>query len=154
MVPLWVCIDVSGSMAEGGKRFIARNAVRTIEQYVRFGYGQSQVKFLSVSSAVNEIDWNCNEEYPNDFMTANGSFDAKALIDYLRDKKGNVIIVSDLVWDNNSTRLFNKFLKANDWPRVKLLKIGADYLREKSLDYYKSEDILHLLDDVFSQENS
>ena len=57
-----IIVDCSGSMIESGKRLIARNAVRQIEQCIRLGYASAQIRLFAANENFRKIDWNPNQE--------------------------------------------------------------------------------------------
>ena len=44
---LWILVDASGSMTEGGKRYMVRNVARTVEQFVRLGHLDGSIRLAA-----------------------------------------------------------------------------------------------------------
>ena len=60
---LYIVCDTSGSMSENGKRMRVRGIARTIEQYIRLGYGNISLKLIVWNTTASLLEWNPDDEF-------------------------------------------------------------------------------------------
>lgn len=127
---LVLIVDTSGSMSEGGKCFIARGAVRTVEQYVRLGYGSAHLTLVAWSEGARTVEWNPVEEYPSEMLTCEGAADAQALVDHLDqiglDLESRVLLITDGFWSRADEKVLKFWVKRFQAEAIRIVKIGAD----------------------------
>ena len=76
---LYIIVDVSGSMFEWGKNLIANNTVRAVEQYIRLGKSNAEIKLVAWRKDASIIDWKSDDELPPSLVTCEGCANADAL---------------------------------------------------------------------------
>ena len=145
---LWLVLDASGSMAENGKRFIARSVARTAEQYCRLGYGSADLKLAAWRNEARLIDWNPNDEFPPEMLDCDGSTSARALLALLGEQpKDKVMLITDGLWARDDTKALKRWKDSLPPDTLRVIKIGADANPQlKGADVFIAEDVLAALD--------
>lgn len=92
---LWLVVDASGSTGECGRKMLSRQICRSVEQYLRYGYGSAELHLVIATGEVNEVEWSGAEEFPLDKMPCLGIFDSTAVVQFFEGKLGRILIVSD-----------------------------------------------------------
>lgn len=146
-----IICDLSGSMAEGGKRFIVRYIVRTIEQYFRLGHMNSiPIKLIAWSDSAQVIDWTpLKEDVPSRLLECKGSAEAEPLIELLGYPKGELLILlTDGYWSmktENSIIQWNEKLGSES---LLIVKAGSDTnsLKLKDVYIFSSDELFKALD--------
>jgi hypothetical protein len=145
---LYIIVDVSGSMSEGGKCLIARGVVRAMEQYFRLGYGCADLKLVAWSKEARVVEWIPDKEFPPEMLVCEKAANAEALITLLGEQPdGKVLLITDGFWsqaDAKALKLWKKNLKQDG---LRIIKIGADANRQvKGADVFAAEDLFAALD--------
>lgn len=132
---LWILVDASGSMTEGGKRYMVRNVARTVEQFIRLGYLRGSVHLVAFRNGEGWlVNWNVDEEFPLDMVFVDHPPSPTDLRSFLESATGRFILVSDGFIDRKSA------LTINTWktklPRNKLffVLVGGDAVVGKHRD--------------------
>ena len=140
--------DSSGSMAECGKHLIARGVARTIEQYLRFGYGCGDLKLVAWSNEAREFVWCTDQEFPPELLATEGTANACALVDLLGTKPGGkVVLLTDGYWSQADARELKRWKDCLQPDTLRIIKIGADANPQlKGKDVFAAEDLFAALD--------
>ncbi len=145
---LYLVWDTSGSMAEWGKNLIARGIARTVEQYLRLGYGQAEVRLVSWRNEVHLIDWRPDQEFPSECLVTKGTANVQALISFIgSEPDGKILILSDGFWSSGDITKFKRWKR--DFPKIaiRIIKIGADANTQlKEEDVFDAENLMTALD--------
>lgn len=153
---LYIVCDASASMLNGGKLLLVRGIVRTIEQYVRLGYAAVELKLISLSSGVKEIEWNPDDEFPTELFECEGAAHFASLPDVLDLTSGEkVLLLTDGCWvkeDIERLRLWKSKLPPDT---IRIVKIGDDYSQfRKSDEVFPTDEIFLALDKWLPCANS
>jgi hypothetical protein len=142
-----VC-ETSGSMGEWGKLLIARAVARTIEQYLRLGYGQAKLQVVAWSDGIHVIDWHSDQEFPSELMVPAGSSRAKPLIDHFgNDPDGRILLLTDGFWPEADSKDIKRWKERLRPDTLRVIKIGADANPQlKGNDVFTVEDLFAALD--------
>lgn len=144
---LWVVIDTSGSMIEGGKRLIARGIVRAIEQFIRLGYASADLVLIGVGDEAAEVGWDANNEFPAELLISRGSFNVTAFTQLLGSQAERVVILTDGSWTRESERMLRKWNDTLPQDTLRIIQIGADTSRFlKDLNVFSTENVFAALD--------
>jgi len=148
MATLHVVVDTSGSMAEWGKHLIARGVVRAVEQYVRFGYANADLRLVAWNNKALVIDWQPDQEFPQELMVSKGSANANALLSLLGTKPGGkVLLLSDGFWPRVDAKELKRWKERLQPDTLRIIKIGADANPQlKGTDVFAAEDLFAALD--------
>lgn len=142
-----IIVDTSGSMAESGKRLIARSVIRQIEQYICFGYSNIQLRLFSGNDKIEPVEWNPKDEYPEVLFSCSGSLDLDALTNFIKPEEVLYLIVSDCSWLGRSMRKFLRGVDELPDDTVRIIKVGAEYSPViKNIKVFESEDVLLALE--------
>lgn len=144
---LYLICDTSGSMSENGKNMLMRGVARTVEQYIRLGYGAAGLKLVLWNSEAEQMDWNPDDEFPEQMIlnccgpTAN----ARALCELLNAASdGLFLILTDGWWSREDALTLRKWKLLQTSGSLRIIKIGSD-----ANPLLKGDDVF-LPDDVFS----
>jgi len=145
---IYLVLDTSGSMGEYGKLLIARGLARAVEQYLRFGYGQAEVKLIAWNKNTRIVDWSPDEEFPVELLASSDSAHVKPLATLLETQPaGKVLLLTDGFWsreDEKELKCWKQSLPPNT---IRIIKIGTDSNpRLKGNDVFVAEDLFAALD--------
>ena len=123
-----VC-DTSGSMLEGGKRYISRNMVRATVQYL--------TQYCNYKQAINLVVWgkkanikklSLNKDVPESVLDCSGLANVESLVDLLRKKcdESLIIIVSDCYWSEKDWQSISEIVNSNKVKNFAIIKTGED----------------------------
>jgi hypothetical protein len=145
---LWLVADTSGSMAEGGKRFLVRGLARAVEQYVRLGYASAEPKLVLWGATATLANWTPDGEFPPELLQNKGSADATPLLRLLnKETNGKVLFLTDGFWSRDTARTLKKWKASLPPDTVRILLTGADANPQlKSNDVFFAEDFFTALD--------
>lgn len=140
--------DTSGSMGELGKLWIARGVARTIEQYSRFGYSRADLRLIAWGSEARALEWNSDNEFPQELLVPTGSTNAKALISLCpTEYDSKIVLLTDGFWTPADTRQIRLWREKLPPDTLRVIKIGADANPQlKGSDVFSAENIFAALD--------
>jgi hypothetical protein len=146
--PLYIIVDVSGSMSEGGKHLIARGVARAMEQYFCFGYGCADLKLVAWSQEAWVVEWIPNNEYPPEMLVCERAANAEALITLLGEQPdGKVLLITDGFWSQDDAKALKRWKESLQQDTLRIIKIGADASPQlKGADVFAAEDLFTALD--------
>ena len=126
-IALYIIVDVSGSMLEWGKNLIARNTVRAVEQYVRLGKANAEIKLVAWRKDASIIDWKSDDELPPSLVSCEGCANADALIALLEKTPGaKIVFITDGFWASADAKKLKRWKKNLPADTLRILKSGAD----------------------------
>jgi hypothetical protein len=151
---LYIIVDVSGSMLEGGKHLIARGVARTMVQYCHLGYGCADLKLVAWSNEARMVEWIPNKEFPPEMLVCEGVVNAVALITHLGEQPdGKVLLITDGFWSQDDVKVMKRWKASLQQDRLRIIKIGADANPQlKGADVFIAEDLLVALDGWLEDE--
>lgn len=125
---LWLICDASGSMIEGGKRFVVRGLVREVEQYCRLGYApQPDLRLVTWRDEVLALPWQPGDEVPAEQLDCRGSGNASSLVQLVGSASGDrFLILTDGFWTDESARELKKWRAGLAGDALRILTVGAD----------------------------
>ena len=149
MSALWLVCDVSGSMLEGGKRFVVRTLINQVEQYFRLGYAQStEIKIVAWNNQTRLIPWILGDEIPGEILDCSGSSDVEVLIQLCCEHvDDDFIVFSDGFWSESSQDTLKKCNIALNEGNIRFVSIGFDanpHLKGESV--FKAEDFFSIVE--------
>lgn len=147
-IVLYLIVDVSGSMSEGGKHLIARGVVQAIEQYVRLGYGFADLKLVEWSSEARFVEWMPNKEFPPEMLVCERAANVKSLINLLGEQPNNkVLLITDGFWSQDDAKVMKRWKRSLQQDTLRIIKIGADANSQlKGADVFAAEDLFAALE--------
>jgi hypothetical protein len=147
-INLYIIVDVSGSMSEGGKYLIARGVARAMEQYFRFGYGCADLKLVAWSKTARVVEWILNKEFPPEMLVCKKAANAKALITLLGEQPdGKFLFITDGFWPQDDAKALKRWKESLQQDTLRIIKIGADANPQlKGADVFAAEDLFTVLD--------
>ena len=145
---LFIVCDASASMTEGGKSLLMRGIVRTVEQYVRFGYADAEIKLVRLNSSSEILEWNPDDEFPNELLDGEGSVDIASLSSLLGTKlDGKILLLTDGCWSKKNIDQMRHWKYTIPPKTVRIIKIGHDNTQLLSNDeLFSTDDIFTVFD--------
>ncbi len=145
---LYLVIDTSGSMSEGGKRFIARGVARFTEQYVRLGYGCADMVLVLWSDKARIVEWDTDQEIPNEVLESRGSVNFESLLNLIGDNpEAKVAIITDGFFSRDNSKAFKVWRQNLQLDSLRVIKVGADSVPNLKEPYvYSSDDLFSAYD--------
>lgn len=125
---VWLVCDTSGSMIEGGKRFIMRGLVRQFEQYLRFGYATNvDLRLVALRDHATQLSWHPGDEVPGELLECRGSLEAAELVALLgEDEADRYLLLTDGFWPDDPRKHLNQWRDALPAEALRIVKVGAD----------------------------
>jgi hypothetical protein len=145
---LYIIVDVSGSMSEGGKLLITRGVARAMEQYCRLGYGCADLKLIVWGKNARVVEWTLDEELPEVILFCEKEANAESLITLLGEQPDyKLLLITDGFWAKDDSKAMKNWRASLQENRLRIIKIGADANpRLKGNDVFDAEDLLIALD--------
>lgn len=144
---LFLVCDTSGSMSENGKDTLMRGVARTVEQFIRLGYGTSDIRLVIWNNDAEIVEWNTDEELPDRLLNCKGSANAEALckvLDSASVPDKAVLLLTDGWWAQDDALAIKRWKRNQQPDMLRVIKIGSD-----SNPLLKGDDVF-LPDDIFS----
>jgi hypothetical protein len=145
---LWLVCDRSGSIREEARRFIVRNLVRGVEQFVRLRSDSCHVvKLISWNDTVTVVDWAKDDEFPQFLLDCAGSVDASVLTALSEvSESDKILIITDGSWSGDTTNAIAAWRQQKNLS-VRFIKIGSDSgARLVGPDVFSAEDLVSALE--------
>lgn len=145
---LWILVDASGSMTEGGKRYMVRNVARTVEQFVRLGHLNGSVRLAAFRNGEAwSVDWNVNDEFPLDSVFADFPSSTSDLRSFLEGVIGRSLLVSDGFIDRKSALAITIWKAGLSGNELFFVPVGGDAIAGKHRDVaVKPEELWKVVD--------
>lgn len=132
---LWVLVDASGSMTEGGKCYMVRNVARTVEQFIRLGYLRGSVHLLAFRNGEGWlVVWNVDDEFPLESVLAERPLSPLDLLSFLENATGRFLLVSDGFIDRKSARAITIWKTKLPKNKLFFVPVGSDAVAGKHRD--------------------
>ena len=149
---LYIVCDASASMLNGGKPLLVRGIARTVEQYVRLGYGSAEIKLAFWNVETRLVDWNPDDEFPIALLeSAEGSSDVASLTEWFSAlQNGKILLLTDCCWSNDDVQKFKLWKSKLPPDTLRVIKIGSDAtLYWKDDEFFSTDEIFLALDNWF-----
>ncbi len=145
---LWILVDASGSMTEGGKRYMVRNVARTVEQFVRLGYLKGSIRLAAFRNGEAwMIDWNVDDEFPLDLIFADAPSLISGFQQFLEGVTGRFLLVSDGFIDRKSASAITIWKAGLSGNELFFVPLGGDAVAGKHRDVaVKPEELWKVVD--------
>lgn len=145
---IYLVWDTSGSMGEWGKLLIARGVARSIEQYVRLGYGSADLRLVAWNNEVRVFDWRPDQEFPSELLVVGAAAKAEALVTYFgKGPSGKILLLTDGFWTQEDAKQMKGWKQELQPNTLRVIKIGADANPQlKGHDVFSAEDVFAALD--------
>jgi hypothetical protein len=144
----YIVCDTSGSMAENGKRMLIRSIARTIEQYIRLGYGSGILKLVFWNETASLIEWNPDDDFSESIFECHGSTNADALCAFFDSApEGRIIVLTDGCWSGENATVLKRWRRKLPPDMLRIIKIGSEAGSfSKREDVFSPDEILPMLD--------
>lgn len=144
---LWLVVDASGSTGECGRKMLSRQICRSVEQYLRYGYGSAELHLVIATGEVNEVEWSGAEEFPLDMMPCLGIFDSTAVVQFFEGKLGRILIVSDGYVGAKGADILSDWALTREPDSVRMILTNpAKKLKSNSIKTFSSQEMFLALD--------
>jgi hypothetical protein len=146
-----IICDLSGSMVEGGKRFIMRNLVRSIDQYFRLGFGNaSAIRLIAWGNEAKEIDWKPAQDVPDCILACKGSAEAEPLLKMFGGQsEESYALITDGYWSSRTRKAIRQWRDSLPVGILTVIKTGSDANPLlKGENTYSSEDLFAALSSI------
>lgn len=152
----YIVCDTSGSMSENGKRMQVRTIARSIEQYIRLGYGNGILKLVFWNETASLVEWNPDDEFPERLFMCYGSTNADALCTLFDSAPdGKIILLTDGCWSRDAATVLKRWQRKLSSDALRIIKIGSESsLLPKQENVFSSDEILPMLDGWLHLHNS
>lgn len=144
---LWIVVDASGSTSECGRKMMNRQICRSVEQYLRLGYGSASLHLVVATGEVNEIEWNTNDEFPLDKLPCLGSFNPLEVVKFFEGKTGHILIVTDGYVGAKGADILSDWALTLDPDSVRMIVTNpAKKFRSNSIKAFTTQEMFLALD--------
>ena len=124
---IWIVLDASGSMLEGGKSLLARGVARAVEQYYRLGHGDAHVNLVAWNHEARIVDWNPDEDFPSEMPTSESTLSVAALITLFgKQPDSRLLLLTDGFWSREDAKALKIWQASLPPDALRLIKVGAD----------------------------
>jgi len=147
MSSLWLVCDVSGSMLEGGKRFIVRTLVYQVAQFYQLGYAQNrEIKIVAWNNQIKMIPWISGDEVPGEILDCSGSSNVDVLVQLCGEHVDDQFIVfSDGFWSESPQFALKECQIALNQGGICFVSVGFDANSKlKGQNVFKPEDFFSI----------
>lgn len=147
MATVYLVCDLSGSMAESGKRFIVRNLIRTVDQFYRLQRLKPEIKLVAWSEETIVAKWEPGQEVPDAILTCSGSASGESLVGKLGSPSdGYYMLLTDGYWDIATRKRIGAWSREMQRGHFRIVKVGEDAdPRLKGPSVFTAEDLLAAL---------
>ena len=120
-----IVVDNSGSLIEGGKRFIERTLLRQLrEMWFAKNPPEALRLFLLKSTGLNEVTWSADEDVPNAVLSPRGRTSIDDLIAHPWTKDDGVVFLCDYCMLPEERKALRVWVSEMGIRRARLLIVG------------------------------
>lgn len=119
-------VDNSGSMIEGGRRFIERTVVRQFGRYLRTGKIDAEVRLYLLSDNLVETAWKPDEDVPAALLSPSGHLNVEALMSAPSLLDGKTVLISDFCLGTEEDQKLQEWMTRQTTEKVVAVRIGED----------------------------
>lgn len=119
-------VDNSGSMIEGGRRFIERTVVRQFGRYLRTGKIDADVRLYLLSDNLVETAWKPDEDVPAALLSPSGHLNVEALMSAPSLWDGKTVLISDFCLGTEEDQKLQEWMTRQTTEKVVAVRIGED----------------------------
>ena len=146
-------VDNSGSMIEGGRRFIERTVVRQFGRYLRTGQIDADARLYLLSNDLAETSWRPDEDVPAAILSPSGHLNVDALISAPFTADDKIVLITDFCLGTEENRSVREWMARQTTDRVLVVQIGEGVSESKANDgIFAVEQIEGLLPLLKAQE--
>ena len=150
---LWLVVDASGSTGECGRKMLSRQICRSVEQYLRYGYGSAELHLVIAAGEVNEVEWSAVEEFPLDKMPCLGMFDSASVVQFFEGKLGRILIVTDGYVGARGADVLSDWALTREPDSVRMILTNpARKLKSNSIKTFSAQEMFLALDQWLEAE--
>lgn len=124
-------VDNSGSMIEGGRRFIERTVVRQLGRYLRTGKINAEVRLYLLSDSLVETAWKPDEDVPVALLSPSGHLNVEALISAPFILSGKTVLISDFCLGAEEHQKIREWMAQQTTEKVVAVQVGDDPLTSR-----------------------
>lgn len=119
-------VDNSGSMIEGGRRFIERTVVRQFGRYLRTGKISAEVRLYLLSDNLIETAWKPDEDVPAALLSPSGHLNVETLMSAPSLMEGKTVLISDSCLSTEEDQKLQEWMARQTTEKVVVVRIGED----------------------------
>lgn len=119
-------VDNSGSMIEGGRRFIERTVVRQFGRYLRTGKISAEVRLYLLSDNLVETAWKPDEDVPAALLSPSGHLNVETLMSAPSLMEGKTVLISDSCLSTEEDQKLQEWMARQTTEKVVVVRIGED----------------------------
>jgi hypothetical protein len=124
-------VDNSGSMIEGGRRFIERTVVRQFGRYLRTGKISAEVRLYLLSDNLVETAWKPDEDVPAALLFPSGHLNVETLMSAPSLMEGKTVLISDSCLSTEEDQKLQEWMARQTTEKVVVVRIGEDALTSR-----------------------
>jgi hypothetical protein len=124
-------VDNSGSMIEGGRRFIERTVVRQFGRYLRTGKISAEVRLYLLSDNLVETAWKPDEDVPAALLSPSGHLNVETLMSAPSLMEGKTVLISDSCLSTEEDQKLQEWMARQTTEKVVVVRIGEDALTSR-----------------------
>lgn len=144
---LCLIVDNSGSLVEGGRRFIERTVLRHIRRMLAATYPDVELCLYMLSDAMREQDWSSEEDVPEQVLLPNGSLSLDPLLQLAPDDDRRILFVTDYCLEPAGKKRLRRWVESMTTARARLVVVGDSGLVDKrSAGIFTAEQLDGVLD--------
>lgn len=119
-------VDNSGSMIEGGRRFIERTIVRQFGRYLRTGKINAEARLYLLSDSLVETAWQPDEDVPAALLSPSGHMNVEVLMSAPSLSSGKTVLISDFCLGTEEEQKIREWMARQTTENVVAVQIGDD----------------------------
>ena len=130
---------------------LLRGIARAVEQYFRLGYGRADIKLVLLNAKAVVVEWNPDDEFPEELLNCSGSLNLAELYSLLGSKPdGKILIITDGSWSQDDIHFVRKWIQKAPPDTIRIIKIGAETNRIWRKDeLFSTDDFFSVFDSWF-----
>lgn len=117
-------VDNSGSMIEGGRRFVERTVVRQLGRFLRTGAVKSEVRLYLLSGNLVETSWSPDVDVPPAILSPSGRLNVEALLSAPFLPSAKTVFITDFCFGTEDERKIRDLITQKHSGRVFVVRIG------------------------------
>ena len=117
-------IDNSGSLSEGGRRFVARTAVRQILYDIQHRYTDVDVNVYFLSQTMERAFWSFGEDVPDRILNPSRSMNVDAFLAEPEVVNGRTILITDFCFDRKTSKKIRDWMESRTTAFARAVALG------------------------------
>lgn len=118
-------VDNSGSLIEGGKRFIARTVLRQLRDFWLAMNPTGTIRlFLMTDKGLQEVAWTQDQDVPCEVLSPRGRARINDVVSHLWSEDDGVVLISDYCMLPEDRRMLRTWIEQMGVRRARLVVVG------------------------------